>query len=182
MSTIDILIAVDTDKLASQVSDGKLSPGTINSPTSLGAWGTSDVFISMLAQHSYATNNQGGSELTVTCKSGDEIQWIIMGFDGNADYTVYLYNGVFNVQNSQQPASNYISSMNYNRITVPNYFPTNNPSGPVSEIDNTIYATEAKLLKYGVTLQYTLSFALIDNSTGTAVGYFSWDPFITIQG
>nr|WP_319569863.1 AidA/PixA family protein [uncultured Draconibacterium sp.] len=183
MKTVNILIAVDTETLAGMLEDGELLPGSIDRPTGLGAWGGSDVFLSMVAQHSFATNNQGESELTVTCKSGDEIQWVIMGFDANSDYTVYLFDGHFNVSQGSGTASDYISKLSYNKLKVPNYFPPqDDPKGALTKCDNTIYATDAKLLSYGVTLQYTLSFALVDNSTGKAIGYFSWDPFIKIQG
>ena len=51
MATIDILIAVDGAKLAQQVSDGSISPGSQGSPTNLGSYSSSDVYIAMITQN-----------------------------------------------------------------------------------------------------------------------------------
>lgn len=176
METVNILIAVDGDSLNTSVKNGTLPEGSKAQPTSLGAWQQSDVFISMVAQNSFATNDQGKSELTINAESGSLIQWTITTFDNNADYTAYLYNGNFN-------PSNAISGLEFDAITADNYLPgEGNPTGPVTMATNSLYTTSARLLKPNTQIQYTMSFALIDNATGNPVGYFSWDPFIQVQG
>jgi hypothetical protein len=114
---IDILIAVDGAKLANQVADGKLSAGSQSNPTSLGAWQQSDVYIAMITQNSSTVNDGGQSELDVKANSGDSIKWTMQTFDGNADYTAYLYNGVFN------PATNITPLVYFNQNTS-EYLPT----------------------------------------------------------
>lgn len=169
---IDVLIAVDGAKLAQQVADGSLSPGTKGSPTNLGAWSSSDVYISMVSQHSSATNNQGQSELTITVNAGDSVRWTMTTFGSNDDYTAYLYNGNFNPTTA-------ISPLVYLPITNSTYLP--NANGTLTEYHNQVYAAQGSVLKPGVKIQYTLSFALINNATGHTIGYFYWDPFIQVN-
>lgn len=174
MKTIDVIVAVNSDKLSSAISDGAIAPGTMGAPTNLGAWQQSDILISMIAQSSFVTGNQGQSELSVNANPGDYIQWAITTFDNDVDYTVFLYNGDFN------PAQ-IIGDLNYDLVTSNTYLPgENNPTGPLTKVNNKTYIVSGKVLSGGVTVQYTLSFALVDNSTGTVLGYFYWDPFIKV--
>lgn len=176
MQTVNVLIAVDSDKLANQVGDGKLSAGTMQNPTALGSWQQSDVFISMIAQNSFATNDKGGSELTIKANSGAVVQWSITTFDSNINHTTYLYDGNFN-------PSTAINDIDYDGMNVINYYPSeNNPTGPLNKVNNYQFLTSGRLLTPGASIQYTLSFALIDNATGNPIGYFSWDPFIQVNG
>lgn len=59
MALINILVAVNASELASRLADGSMKPGSVSSPTNLGAWGGSDVFVSMIAQNSYVASDQG---------------------------------------------------------------------------------------------------------------------------
>ncbi len=45
MALINILVAVNASELASRLADGSMKPGSVSSPTNLGAWGGSDVFV-----------------------------------------------------------------------------------------------------------------------------------------
>lgn len=176
MATIDILVAVDGATLAQQVKDGSLSAGSQSSPTNLGAYSQSNVYITMTAQSATVGNNtQGSSELTVNANSGDTLRWTIQTFDGNMDYTAYLYNGSFN---PPKP----ISPLVYLPISATCYLPsTSVPTAPPASVTNTTYATQGTITQSGQTIQYTLSFTLV-NSQGAIVGYFSWDPFIQVSG
>ncbi|MES2381890.1 MAG: AidA/PixA family protein [Bacteroidota bacterium] len=180
MSQINILIAVDGATLAQRVQDGSLAAGTSGSPTGLGAWSSSDVFISMVTQNSNVTNgsSEGASELSITCNSGDELQWSIVSFDMNTGQTPYLYNGNFNCTNPAGAAAG-ITPLTYLTTEVVNYFPpTANPTGTPAEATNTFARAIGTVTTPGQTLQYTLSFVLVNNSNGNIIGYFSWDPFI----
>lgn len=175
MKTIDIIIAVNSDKLASGISDGAIAPGTVDAPTNLGAWQQSDILISMIAQSSFAVSNQGQSELTIKANSGDIVQWAITTFDNDIDYTVFLYNDLFNPDTA-------ISSLDYDLVTNSAYLPgEGNPTGPISKVNNKNYIVSGKVLTPGARIQYTLSFALVDNSSGQIIGYFYWDPFINVN-
>ncbi|MES2654925.1 MAG: AidA/PixA family protein [Bacteroidota bacterium] len=179
MSQINILIAVDGATLAQRVQDGSLAAGTSGSPTGLGAWSQSDVFISMVTQNSNVTNgsSEGSSELSITCDAGDELQWSIISFDMNTEQTPYLYNGSFTLTAGNPPIG--ITPLTYLTTEVVNYFPpTANPTGPLTAATNTLARAIGTVTTPGQTLQYTLSFVLVNNSNGSIIGYFSWDPFI----
>ena len=174
MAIINIIVAVDGVQLAQQVQDGKLSPGSPNAPTFLGSWTQSDVYISMIAQHSAVSNDQGESELNVKANSGDVLRWTMTTFDGNTDYTAYICNGSFN------PSTN-ITPLFYMNMVASQYLPNgSNPLGTLQNYHDNVYAAQATVLQPGNQIQYTMSFALVNNSTGQVVGYFSWDPFITV--
>ena len=170
---INILVAVNGVKLAEMIADGSLKPGTASNPTSLGAWQQSDVFISMIAQNSVATNNQGHSELTIKAESGDTIRWTMTTFDSNEDHTAFLYNGQFNPAN--------ITPLSYFKMHTSIWLPQgSDPKGTLTLLHQYVYAAQGTITEAGATIQYTLSFRLIDNNTGNNLGYFSWDPFISV--
>jgi nematocidal protein AidA len=172
---INILVAVNGTQLAQQVADGSINSGTQSSPTNLGSYKTSDVYISMTAQNSVVVNDGGQSELTVVANSGDTLRWSMQTFDGNSDYTAYLYAGTFN------PVTN-ISSLIYLPVTTSSYLPTSsNPLAAPSLVHSSVYFAQGTVLTPGTTIQYFLSFTLVNNSNGAIVGYFSWDPFINVS-
>jgi nematocidal protein AidA len=172
---IDILVAVNGEQLAQQVKDRSLNPGTQSSPTNLGSYQSSNVYISMTAQNNVVVNDGGGSELTVAANSGDTLRWSMQTFDGNADYTAYLYAGTFN------PPAN-ITPLTYLPVTTSSYLPTgSNPLAAPSLVHNSAYFAQGTVLKPGTQIQYFLSFTLVNSSTGAIVGYFSWDPFISLS-
>ena len=176
MSIIDVLIAVDGATLAEQVADKSIDPGTESHPTSLQSYQSSDVYVSMVAQKSYVVNDGGKSELTIKANAGDSIRWTITTFGNNIDYTAYLYNGSF------KPASN-ISPLVYLPVSHSTYLPstgTPDTSTPVL-YHNQLYAAQGTVLAPGEGIQYSLAFKLINNYTGALVGYFTWDPFITVS-
>ena len=175
MAMVYILVAVNGTQLAQQVADKSIQPGTQSSPTNLGAYTSSDVYISMTAQNNVVVNDGGGSELTVAANSGDTLRWSMQTFDSNSDYTAYLYAGSFN------PSTN-ISPLIYLPVTTSSYLPTSsNPLAPPSLVHNSVYFAQGTVLTPGKQIQYTLSFTLVNNSDGAIVGYFSWDPFISVS-
>jgi hypothetical protein len=177
MATINVLIAVDGAALASQVADGHLPAGSSGSPTNLGAYGSSNVYISMIAPNSYVSNGtQGQSELQISADGGDTIEWAITTFDNNFDQTPYLYSGSFNPSSAINIPLSYASGQAYA------YLATGNPpaSTPTKFI-NQVNSVSGTVIKLGLQIQYTLSFQLINNSNGQTIGYFSWDPFINVN-
>ncbi len=184
---INIQIQVDAATLAKNAQLHKKFAGTLDKPTNLGSWNESDVYISMTTQHSnvtydskkQATEGQGHSELAVKANSNDTLSWTINTFDNNTDYTVYLYNGVFNPQDKNpEPA---ITPLTYISAEVLNYLPpSGNPTADPKPHNKQVASAQATVLRLGVTIQYVLSFIVVDNSTAEIVGYFSWDPFINV--
>jgi hypothetical protein len=177
MATINVLIAVDGASLASQVADGHISAGSAGSPTNLGSYGTSNVYISMIAPNAYVSNGTiGQSELQISANSGDTIEWAITTFDNNFDQTVYLYNGSFN------PSGSINTPLSFACGQAHAYLATGNPpaSTPTKYV-NQVSTVSGTILQVSVQIQYTLSFVLVNNSTGSIIGYFLWDPFIIVN-
>ncbi|MFT5146466.1 MAG: hypothetical protein ACI8RP_001363 [Urechidicola sp.] len=177
MSKINILIAVDGATLAQQVKDGSLSAGSSASPTNLGSYGSSNVYISMIAPNSVVSNGtQGDSELQISANGGDSVEWAITSFDNNFDQTPFLYTGNFNPANAINTPLSFASGEAYA------YLGTGNPaSTSPTKFVNQVSTVSGTILKIGVRIQYTLSFVLVDNATGTTIGYFMWDPFINVN-
>ncbi|WP_413668684.1 AidA/PixA family protein [Mucilaginibacter sp. Mucisp86] len=177
MATINVLIAVDAAKLASQVADGSLSAGTAGSPTNLGSYGTSDVYVAMIAPNSYVSNStQGDSELQISANSGDTVEWAITSFDNNFDQTPYLYGGSFNPSTAINLPLSYACGQAYSYLALGNP-PVNTPTQFINQV-STVSGT---IIQLKVKIQYTLSFVLVNNSNGQIIGYFSWDPFINVN-
>ena len=177
MATINVLVAVDGAKLAQQVADGSLSAGTESSPTALGSYSSSDVYISMIAPNSFADNGTNGqSELQISADGGDTVEWAITTFDNNFDQTAYIYSGNFNPSGSINVPLSYASGEAYA------YLATGNPPASTpTKFVNQVSTVSGTILKIGLQIQYTLSFALVDNSSGNIIGYFTWDPFINVN-
>ncbi len=175
MALIDILVAVNGENLAARLADGSLQPGSENGPTNLGAWGGSDRFISMITQDSFVANDQGKSELNVKAVSGDSLRWSMQTFDGNTRYTAYLYKGNFNPSVS-------ITEPTYFNMHTSLYLPaTSDPASAQPQLyHNNNYLAQGTVIEPQNQIQYTLSFKLVDNSTGNVIGYFTWDPFISV--
>jgi hypothetical protein len=174
MGTINVLVAVNGAQLAQQVADGSIKPGSQASPTGLGSYQQSDVYIAMIAQSSVVVNDGGQSELTIKANSGDTIRWTMQSFDGNADYTAYIYNSSFNPPN--------ITPLTYFNMTTSSYLPPGSvPTAAPVLVHNQSYVAQGTITTPGATIQYTLSFVLVDNSSGKIIGYFYWDPFINVS-
>jgi hypothetical protein len=174
MSTIDILIAVDGAKIVKELAAGNLQKGTESTPTGLGSYTQSDVYISMISENGHIVDQDGKSELTISAALGDTIRWSMTTFGYNLDNTAYLYNGSFSPQAS-------ISELVYVPSSNSEYLPvTSSPKSTPNKFNNQAYIAMATILVSSGTIQYTLSFQLIDNSNGAVIGYFSWDPFIKL--
>ncbi|MEM0575389.1 AidA/PixA family protein [Flavobacterium polysaccharolyticum] len=177
MATINVLIAVDGASLASKVADGSLSPGSLQSPTNLGSYSSSNVYIAMIAPNSSVSNGtQGQSELQISANGGDTVEWAITTFDNNFDQTAYLYSGSFNPAGSINTPLSYASGEAYA------YLATGNPPASTpTKFVNQVSTVSGTILKIGLQIQYTLSFTLVNNSNGAIIGYFMWDPFINVN-
>lgn len=175
MSTINVLVAVNAEQIAQQVADSKLSAGSAASPTSLGSWTSSDVFIAMVTQSQYVVNQQGQSEMTLKASSGDSVRWLITSFDGGTDYSVYVYASSFN------PADDIASTV-YMNLQTNEYLPPNGDTtrNPVKVVNHIYVAQSTVTGSTGSQIQYTMSFAVYDNKNQRMVGHFYWDPFINI--
>ncbi len=66
---------------------------------------------------------RGGSELDIKANSGDTVRWTVSTFDGDTDYTAFLYNGSFNPSAS-------ITALSYFNMHTSVYLPSG--SDPVN--------------------------------------------------
>jgi nematocidal protein AidA len=178
MSNIDILTVVDATTLMDLVATNKLSPGTFESPTNLGSYAGSDVFIFMIADGEYVPNGgQGKSELTVSANVNDVIRWTIT--NPSADFT---YNCILYSFQSAAIAQNIISTPTCATMPVVSYYNSLlDSTTPVpSAYMYSVWSTS--ILNVGAgSVQYTWSFQVIDSTNGQVVGWFTWDPFIQIK-
>jgi hypothetical protein len=177
MATINILVIVDGTGLASAVADGIIPAGTQASPTALGSYESSDVYISMVAPNGSVVNNtQGQQGLLISTNGGDIIAWGITTFANNFYQTAYLYNGIFNPSNSINTPLSYACGEASVYLALKNQH-ANKPTKFINQA-STVSGT---ILQVDVTIQYVLSFTLVNNSNGAIIGYFCWDPFITVN-
>jgi hypothetical protein len=177
MATINVLIAVDAVNLAEKVADGSISSGSITAPTFLSTHPVSDTYLTMIASNGLQdnfTNEQ--SCLQITANGGDTVEWAITTLDYNASKTAYVYAGNFNPPNSINTPLSFDSGAT---IT---YLPSGNPANTVPEkFINQVNTTSGTILVVSQTIQYTLSFTLVDNLNGKIIGHFFFDAFIVVN-
>ncbi|MCB9235536.1 MAG: hypothetical protein H6581_28025 [Bacteroidia bacterium] len=176
---VNVLIVVDADNLVSKLEDGTIKKGTQSSPTNLGSYGTSDNFIYMVAKNGVAANNQAKSELTIDVRSGDTIVWNMTTFGNMSTTSAFLYNSDFNLTSGQPPIA--IPGVTYANQVIGVRLPsTNNPTGQLGQYVNHQYVASSQVNNIAQTIQYSMSFELVDEASGDILGYFRWDPFIVI--
>jgi hypothetical protein len=166
---IDILTVIDTESL---MRDYGSSPGSMASPTCLGANATKYVY--MLVKRSEANNTEAQYELSVAAKTGDNIRWRACSLTMNTDLSTLLYK--MNVSegsgNITAPAANEAS------IKIPTPVISGNQVtsyGTEPYVDFYFQATARSVGR----VTYQLYFILSDNQ-GNPKGYYYWDPYLTI--
>jgi nematocidal protein AidA len=165
--TVDILCVIDAETLADLVGSGKISKGSLNSPTSLGAWGSSDLYIYMITEGSFVVNNQAKSELTIKTSVGDNVRWHITCPSNRQSCMLYQL----------QTGSTLLGPMELLHMTETEYI--NDTATTAKKVTYQESAWQTTVLGTG-SVQYSWNFQLIDNKTGNVLGYFCWDPFINI--
>jgi nematocidal protein AidA len=175
MTAIDILIVVDGLQLAAQVADGRLLAGSADSPTSLGTYSSTGIYMTMITSFGTILDNSGDQpELRVNAYRGGAIGWTINTIDNNRAQTAYLYNG--------NADTAIIDISLYSCRTVKNYLATGNPPAEkpskfLNQISKVLSYTELPL----VTLNDGIFFTLVNNSAGQIIGYFTWNPIIYLD-
>jgi len=178
MATIDVLCVVDTNGLIA----ANLPAGTIDKPTNLGSYQSSDAYVFMICDGQFVVNNQGKSELTLTAAVGDTIRWTItdpstgMVTDQTAhSFSTILYgfsNNNYQGGSISQPVLSSLPAISY-------YNSLDSDTAPAAAAYMCSAWTSSVLTKG--TVQYAWSFQVIDSVSGNVVGYYCWDPFIIIQ-
>lgn len=132
------------------------NPGTLNDPTNLGNYQTSDAFVAMVAPVSFLDGPNGVSELTVKAPHGMNI-YVFM--------TTYR---PFDISAS-------LISINPNRPDVLTTFQLSTSSNI-----GTIEYMQANVCGYkGDYTGFNIVFS-IQNPDGTVLGYYYWDPEVKV--
>ncbi len=176
MSTIDILCAFDTAKiLALNPTPSKNS----NSPTPI----TSDLLYMIVTKDSSVSGN-GTGDLRVKAAVGDQLRWREESLSNNFDTSVLFYNFVSNGQNLITLPPTLVGGIQANGVVISTLEVQPNAAAAPPWLSagavQTPYhywqtTTEAK-----GSVTYHWQFAISD-SRGNLLGYFQWDPYITIE-
>lgn len=130
--------------------------------------GISANLVCMVTNQANVVSGEGGGELKVSAQTDDVLRWRETTL--NPEYSALLY--AFTPQTGLISPPQPLQSA----ITVP----VPNSANPLQPGRQTIqdYFWQATVLNAG-DLTYHFSFMLVDRS-GAEVGYYYWDPFITI--
>lgn len=182
--TIDIIIAVDADKIMNNIKNlTQEKGGKVNGTTTVDGYylkgnSVSDNYIAMIAKHDSVSGKPGSSELEVKVSTGDMIRWSMTTFGNNSDYTAYLYNASFHDQHNNKPMSDLVYFPQQTSALLPE---TDDPKGTVIEKPNSNFVMLSTVLASVGPIQYDMSFVLYNNTTQKPEGIFRWDPFIKIS-
>lgn len=166
--TIDnILIVFDAETIV----DTYTKP-SLDSTKPIGISNSNNV-IFMLTKSGDALSGQGGSELNFKASPSDIIRWRETTLERNTGYNVQLY------EYKASAGGDLISTPTMMPIQVT--IPVPNPSNPLKPTKTQKvydYLWQSTVLDTG-RVTYTFKFEIL-NRDGTALGYYSWDPFVTI--
>lgn len=162
-SIIDLLIVVDGETLIET-----LPPGTVDKPTSV-----PEPMIYMVVMNDRAVFGQASKELKIKAITDDVIRWRAASLSLNANYQVLLYK--------------YLALKGDDLITPPVPLisevtsPLPNPSDPLKPTTQKRKYPfwQATVLQAGE-VTYAFHLMILDRQS-TPLGYYYWDPFITIS-
>lgn len=164
----NVLIAFDAETLLEMIPNPSLDP---KNPTFIR---DADKVIFMLTKRGDTISGHGASELNFIANSSDIIRWRETTLEGNTGLNVQLYN--YYISKGQDlitpPSMQPISVI----IPVPN---PSDPGKPKNFQKVADYLWQSTALDTG-NVVYTFFFAIL-NRDGSPLGYFSWDPYITIK-
>jgi hypothetical protein len=169
METIPILTVVDCQSVIDKVG-GNDNFGKAN-PVNLGSYGTSDLYLYMLTTQSFVVSEQGQSELTVKAQVGQSVQWAMTCIGAGTQYNVIIQ-GI-----TPSPAT-AISTPFSLPLTTERYVSA--PDGTPTAESYKEYLMQATVENVGTgSIQYYVNFTIVDTS-GNTLGYYQWDPFISV--
>jgi len=163
MAEIDILIAIDAATIVAKTTTPSMDP---NNPIQADP---NSIF--MVTSAADVVSGNGGDELNVKAETGDTIRWREMSLSLDVDDRVMLY--AF-----QDSGGGLIQAPQAIVITITDSVPGNPPLPPSTQTIQDFF-WQTTVLKPG-TDTYHFSF-VITSRTGTVLGYYMWDPFITIS-
>ncbi len=177
---INVLVNVDTAALVSWVNSGSLGAGTQQHPTPLDS-GTNVPAVLTLTTQTTSVSNVDTPEIVLKAAASSQLNWTISGFDSNAAYTNYFYDGLFvfypsnfvHVQLSQLDIATEKSV-----LYVP---PGADPTAPPEQVTNTTQRSSGPTVNVGDAFWTILKFVVVDNSNGRQIGHFRWIPRFRVE-
>lgn len=184
LPNIDVLVALDTHRLAELLRDGRLSSGSASQPRWLnGPLGTTDRLVAIFAQSSSALGSEPDL-LVLRAGSRTRLTWSITGLDANTSYTPAFCRGLFVRESSRRPALSNLTVAGSVQETA-EYLPTGSNASPEEDPTTTPYTVQrcsGPVLAPDEALLALLELSVIDNMTGESIGYFGWAQRILVRG
>lgn len=161
----DVLVAFDTETILQKYPNPSKNP---NAPTLIDFH-----HVYMITNQDNVINGQAGGELDLKAQVGDLIRWRETSLSLGFEKSVIFYKFIGNVGNEliSTPTPRKAEAS----FAQPN---TTNPSVPTCQKIANYYWSSETLSTGRVT--YHFNFMVVDRNCN-AMGYFSWDPFITIH-
>ncbi|MFE6775386.1 AidA/PixA family protein [Streptomyces sp. NPDC057702] len=169
--TIDVLVAINAQDLIANTqnpSQDHNNPTPVSDPKS---------YIYMTVRHKNEVNGSSGAELNVSAKRQDTIRWRETTYSVDSFYSVLFYRYV-----PGDPSKKLIETPQSKRPTADLPYPdpqAGDEAAFKTQKDVIAPHWSAEVLNKGSD-SYTFFFQVIDQD-GKVVGYFSWDPFLTIS-
>ncbi|WP_409284843.1 AidA/PixA family protein [Pseudomonas protegens] len=185
---VDILITIDVDTILESAEQGlfKLSQDA-STPSQLyniydGNNRLSDLVVYMVVRRSNADGADGGSELAVNLRQGDQLRWRATSLSKGLYYSVIIYQYTQTHPPLSEDPNPYLTNV------VPTVLPStplpiinrDNPAGqPIPQNVKTFY-WQADATRVCTRVTYTWSFMIVDRDN-KVLGYCSWDPYFSIR-
>ena len=129
-------------------------------------------YIHMVVKEADAISGQGGGELNISARVEDSIRWRETTLSLNAEYSSFLYK--FSTNDEGLISTPF-------PIEATRTVPRPDPEDPLNPQTQEIhdYHWSCEVTRVGQ-VTYQFSFMILDRN-GEKLGYYRWDPFITIS-
>ena len=163
MSTIDILVAIDTETIQATYGHSLDPKKPVNVPNKPN-------LIYMIVRNQNAVDGQAAAELRISAETMDTIRWRATSLSLNSDTEVVLcsYSGDKPLISDPEPILAQV------KCPLPN---PNDPYNPTTQTINSYFFNA--VVKNPGQVTYHFVFLIVDRH-GAKIGYYQWDPFINI--
>lgn len=177
MSTINVLVGIDCETIIANYTGG-----TESSPTAV-----SNSNFYMIVNQANALSGQAGGELNVAGNIGDNLRWraesLSLNFDYDAVFVQFVQTGGGSDLMTLPPQLIGGAKSGGGAFTKNAPLPLNSTGGgdvfSTENVDQPYYFYQSTLESTGkVTYHWVVQ---IFDSSGNSLGYFQWDPYITIS-
>ena len=172
--TINVLVAFDAETIIKQYPNPSKDPAK---PTPI-----SNNHVYMTVRQSNAFAGQGGGELNVKANVEDFIEWRETTMSRGDKYIALLY-----AYKAGSSGTSPIDDVHHTTTDSVNAYLVSQAPDPEFKTDAITghhWTAEVTHLTKGDRFAYTFSFELLEanpGGTSTLIGYYSWDPFITVE-